>query len=187
MHERLMKNCPWHAPPHRPSFASNTFHITAACYQHSPYIGHTPERMDAFSESLLAACKPYAEKINAWCVLPNHYHLLLYTRDILSLLAELGRLHGRTSYTWNGEEQTRGRQVFHRAVEREMRSERHFFATLNYVHHNPVHHHYVERWDQWPWGSAAQFIQHMGREEALCIWKEYPVRDYGAGWDDPDL
>ena len=35
---------------------------------------------------------------------------------------------------------TCGRKVFFRAVERAMRSDRRFWATLNYVHHNPVHH-----------------------------------------------
>lgn len=186
-HERLTRNRPWHSPPHRPSFVSNTFHITAACYEHAPYIGHAPDRMDAFSESLLAACSLHAQKISAGCLLPNHYHVLLTTPDILALLAELGRLHGRSSHQWNGEEQTRGRQVFHRAAEREMRSERHFYATLNYVHHNPVRHGYVTRWDQWPWSSAVQFLQQTDRAEAERIWRTYPLRDYGNGWDDAEL
>lgn len=113
--------------------------------------------------------------------------MLVETADILGLLHKLGRFHGRTSYTWNGEENTRGRQVFFQTVERAMRSDRHFWATLNYVHHNPVHHGYVERWTNWPWSSATEFLAQTDLEEAKRIWREYPLDDYGRGWDDPDL
>jgi len=143
--------------------------------------------MDAFSTALLALVSPPTYRTVAWCVLPNHYHLLVEAPDILRLLQSLGQFHGRTSYQWNGEEQTRGRKVFFRAVERAIKSERHFWATMNYVHHNPVHHRYVQRWADWRWSSAADFLAQMGHEEAERIWRSYPVREYGKGWDDPDL
>lgn len=60
-------------------------------------------------------------------------------------------------------------------------------ATLNYVHHNAVHHGYVARWTDWPWSSAFDYLQTVGREEARRVWKAYPIRRYGSGWDDPDL
>jgi REP element-mobilizing transposase RayT len=93
----------------------------------------------------------YAGETFAWCVLPNHYHALVEAPDIKRLLHELGLLHGRTSHAWNGEEQTCGRKVFFRVVERAMRSDRHYWATLNYIHHNPVRHGYAECWTDWPW------------------------------------
>jgi putative transposase len=143
--------------------------------------------MDGFSTTLLDLFQQHAARTVAWCVLPNHYHALVEAPNILKLLHELGRLHGRTSYAWNGEENTRGRQVFHRATERFMRSERHFFATVNYVHNNPVHHGYVRLWTEWRWSSAADYLAQMGRAEAERVWKEYPLRDYGKKWDDAGI
>jgi putative transposase len=64
-----------------------------------------------------------------------------------------------------------------------MKSERHFWATMNYVHHNPVYHPYVERWQDWPWSSAAEFLEQVGRERTEQIWREYPILDYGKKWD----
>ena len=162
------------------------FHITAACFEHHPLIGHSPERMDAFTGDLLAVFKAHASRTFAWCVLPNHYHALVEVPDILGLLRELGRLHGRTSYNWNGEEKSRGRKVFFRAMERAMLSERHYWATLNYVHHNPVHHGYVDHWSDWPWGSAPDYLARTDPAEAKRTWREYPLGDYGKGWDDPE-
>jgi len=178
---------PWHSPPHRADDSHLHFHITAACFEHQPYLGYSPARLDAFARDLLALFAAHAAEAFAWCVLPNHYHALVETPNILALLRELGRLHGRTSHTWNGEEDTRGRKVFFRAAERAMRSDRHFWATLNYVHHNPVHHGCVEHWTDWPWSSAAEFLAQTDPEEAKRIWREYPLGDYGRGWDDPTL
>ncbi len=184
---RKASRYPWHSPPHRADSGCLHFHITAACFEHRPHIGHSPGRLDAFTRELLALFTPCDSRVFAWCVLPNHYHALVETGDVLVLLRELGRLHGRLSHTWNGEEDARGRQVFFRAVERAMRSDRHFWATMNYVHHNPVHHGYVERWTDWPWSSATEFLAQTDPDEAKRIWREYPLDDYGQGWDDSTL
>jgi len=178
---------PWHSPPHRPNYGHLHFLISASCYEHAPRIGFSPMRMDSFSAALLETLAQHATRTVAWCVLPNHYHALVESPNILRLLYELGRLHGRTSHSWNGEESTRGRQVFHRATERFMRSERHFFATLNYVHNNPVHHAYVRLWTEWPWSSAVEYLEQTGRAEAERIWKEFPLREYGKKWDEASL
>ena len=143
--------------------------------------------METFSRALLELLHLHTTCVVVWCVLPNHYHALVETTDVLNLLREIGRLHGRTSHAWNGEENTRGRQVFHGATERYMRSERHLFATVNYIHHNPVHHGYVKHWTEWPWSSATDYLEQVGQEEALQLWHAYPILDYGKGWDDPEL
>ncbi|SRR6266568_170749 len=184
---RKERGYPWHSPPHRPNFGHLRFLISAACYEHRDYIGQTLERMDSFSRDLLAVFAEYASKPFAWCVLPNHYHALVEAPDINRWLHQLGLFHGRTSHAWNGEENIRGRKVFFRVVERAMRSDRHYFATLNYVHHNPVRHGYVERWTDWPWSSGKSFLQMTGFEEAKRIWRDYPIREYGKEWDEPRM
>ena len=181
---RKARGYPWHSPPHRPNFGHLRFLISAACYQHRHYIGHSPERMDNFTRDLLALFRTHSNQTFAWCVLPNHYHALVAAPNIKCLLHELGLLHGRTSHGWNREEGSRGRKIFFRAVERAMRSERHYWATLNYVHHNPVKHGYAACWADWPWSSATGYLMQTGTEKAKRIWLEYPIRDYGKGWDE---
>jgi len=178
---------PWHSPPHRPNFGHHRFLISASCYEHHHYIGESPERTDNFSRDLLAVFTAHTSQTFAWCVLPNHYHALVEALDLKLLLHELGLLHGRTSHAWNGEENARDRKVFFRAVERAMRSDRHYWATLNYVHHNPVRHGYVERWTDWRWSSAVEYLAQTGVQEAKRIWQNYPIRDYGKSWDDPGM
>ena len=176
---------PWHSPAHREN-QSGRYLLTAACFEHQPVVGHSPERMAQFAADWLQLLEGFCEEINAWCLLPNHYHALVLTCRLPDLLAETGRLHGRTSFRWNGEDHQRGRKVWFNCAETGMKSERHFYATLNYVHHNPVHHGYARLWTEWPFGSAAGFMEQAGRAEAERMWREYPVLDYGKDWDPPE-
>jgi putative transposase len=69
-------------------------------------------------------------------------------------------------------------------AETAMKSDRHYLATVNYVHHNPVKHGYVANWHDWPFGNAREYLDVVGRDEAERVWKEYPIGSFGAGWDD---
>lgn len=177
---------PWHSPPHCTS-DSGVYMLTAACFEHRPIIGLTPERMAQFELDLLARCRAHCDAVFAWTVLPNHYHALLKTHDIHALLAEIGRLHGRTSYNWNGEEDSRGRQVWCRTAETGMKSDRHFCASLLYVFNNPVRHGYVEKWQDWPYTNVREWLASIGRKRAAELWEQYPIDRYGDEWDPPEL
>ena len=176
---------PWHGPPHHHYADRGLFHLFAACYGHAPILGVSPQRMADCEGELIDTLIECSEQIHAWCILPNHYHVLVDTPELDAVTHALGQFHGRSSHRWNGEDGARGRKAWHRCSDRAIRSERHFWASMNYVHNQPVHHRYVERWQDWPYASAAWFIEDVGREEAERIWREYPVRDYGKGWDEP--
>jgi putative transposase len=176
---------PWHSPPH--ALQKNWFHISAACYEHQSIVGHSPERLAKFERDLIAAVSAETEALLGWCVLPNHYHLLVQSINVTFCRRALGLLHGRNSRAWNLEDGTQGRGCWYRCLPRELHSERHKWAALNYIHHNPIHHGYVSRWQEWPFSSAGTFLQQVGQSRAEEIWREYPVLDMGKGWDDPGI
>lgn len=180
---RRGRKLPWHSPPHLDLEGVHQYLISSACFDHAPIVGASPERMTQCEADVLQVCSEFCLAIHAWCVLPNHYHLVVKSERIEELRNGLGSFHGRSSFAWNGEDQQRGRQVWYNCFERPIKSDRHFWATLNYVHHNPVHHGYVERWQEWPWSSAAIFLESVGKEEAKAIWRDYPILDYGKKWD----
>jgi len=175
---------PWHSPQHRSSKHTHAWMFTAACFEHAPRIGQSEGRMAAFEDALLTTVRDHSVSISAWAVMPNHYHILATTSSAPAMLTALGKLHGRLSKEWNDEENMRGRQVWYRAAETGMKTERHFWATMNYIHHNPVKHHHAARWQDWPYSSARLMLQTLGREAMIELWREYPIDDYGKGWDD---
>jgi len=180
---RRSRKLPWHSPPHFEHDGTHRYLISAACYEHNHIIGQSSERLSECEEQLLRVCAGLCLSLYAWCILPNHYHALVRTDHIGKLLHELGQFHGRSSFRWNAEDDRLGRKVWYNCFERRIRSERHFWATLNYVHHNPVRHGYVGRWQDWPWSSAADFLKEQGRDIALKLWREYPILNYGKKWD----
>jgi putative transposase len=184
---RRQRHCPWHRPPHFQSELPRCFHLSAACYSHAPVIGHSPVRMAQFEVALVDVLREDGGEARAWCVLPNHWHALAKTSDLKRTTTQLGRLHGRTSRQWNLEDDCQGRKCWHACADRRIRSDAHFWATVNYIHHNPVHHDYVTKWRDWPYSSAADYLRDTGEQEARRIWAAYPVLDYGRGWDEREM
>ncbi|MBZ0263186.1 hypothetical protein K8I28_00840 [bacterium] len=157
--------------------------ITATCFNHISIIGKSIDRLIECEKSVLAIGNELSKEVFAWCVLPNHYHILLQTDNIKKLLFELGRFHGRSSRKWNLEDKTPGRKVWFNYVERPLKSERHFWEAMNYIHNNPIHHGYVDQWQEWLFSSAHKFLADVGREEAGMLWKKFPADELKSVWD----
>ena len=172
-----------HSPPHFDQDGPARYLLTAACYEHRHIIGKSASRMSECEFEVLQICREHSEAIYAWCFLPNHYHILLETDQMKALRKEIGLFHGWSSFKWNAEDNKRGRQVWHNCVERKIRSERHYYAALNYVLNNAVKHGYVERWQDWPWSNAREYLEETGIDRATEIWREYPILNFGKSWD----
>src|SRR5205814_4506792 len=76
---RRLRERPWHSPPHWEFAGLLQFMISGTCFEHHHIIGASLERMTECEDALLRACQQFATKLYAWCVLPNHYHLLVQT------------------------------------------------------------------------------------------------------------
>ncbi|TWU41002.1 transposase [Novipirellula artificiosorum] len=185
--DRIAHDLPVHSLAHFENNSTSYYLITAACYEHKHIIGRSPARIQAFERELVQLLDDECHQVFAWTVLPNHYHALVDAPSILDVLQSLGKLHGRNSFFWNGEEGARGRKVWCNAAETAMKSQGHYYASMNYVLHNAVHHGYVDKWTDWPYCSATEYLERIGREKALQIWNRYPIYDFGKDWDPADL
>jgi putative transposase len=179
--DRQQRGYPWHGPPHRVREA-NYYLFSAANFEHSPVMSSESRRL-AFQTRLLELFGGEGIGVCAWAVLPNHYHVLALVPDISEAASVFQRLHGSTSRQWNLEDNRAGRKVWYRYSDRAIRSEKHFYATVNYLHFNPVKHGHVERVDEWATSSFGAYMEAKGREWLAELWRKYPVKDYGKGWD----
>ena len=131
---RKARGYPWHGPPHVGSDSAYRI-VSAACYEHQSVL-YTPERLAWLEDELLSTIRQAEVHCPAWCILPNHYHILVFVGDAKAFSQLLGRVHGRTSFLMNREDGTTGRTVWHRCQDRFMRSDGHYYTSLNYIHHN---------------------------------------------------
>lgn len=179
--QRKLQGYPWHSPPHLDG--SGQFHIvTGACYEHASIL-KTTRRLEWFEKEIINHIKDQGLACAGWVVLPNHYHLLVKIDDMQQFSRAQGQLHGRTSFQINREDNEIGRKVWFRFQDRCMSGEAHYFTTLNYIHNNPVKHDYVEKWGDWPYSSFHWYLKEKGRDWLLELWRDYPVLNYGDGWD----
>lgn len=172
---------PWHAPPH-PIQEANYYVLTAANFEHSCVMS-TEERRVEFQTRLLDEFQDNGVEAIAWVILPNHYHMLAFLPEFERAASVFQHLHGSTSRKWNLEDQRVGRKVWYRYTDRMIRSERHFYATINYIHYNPVKHGWASRADEWVCSSIWAYLETKGRDWLVDIWRRHPLKDYGKGWD----
>ena len=192
--QRLARGYPPHRPPH-PIQDQPFYLLTAACYEHQCHIRTEPRRKELLGR-LFRNFIEVGIELRGWVILPNHYHLLVYLGDnenqnlpaqVIKPYQNLERVikqtHGATSRLWNLEENAQGRKVWYAYSDRAIRSERHYYTTLNYIHYNPVKHRWVSSPYDWSWSSVHWYLNMKGREWLRDSWIQYPVKSYGKSWD----
>lgn len=98
-------------------------------------------------------CTKAGTKVWAWCLMPNHVHLILVPAHADGLRAALAPAHRR--YTWeiNQREGWRGHLWQSRFASFPM-DDAHVHACLRYVELNPVRARLAARPEDWRWSSA---------------------------------
>jgi putative transposase len=175
--DRCRKKYPVHGLPHFSDGTPGVFFITGTNYRHREIVGKTDHRMSDFTNRLFEVIQNCSFEINAFCLLRNHYHVLVDGQDVADLRKSLGILHGRTSRWWNLEDESVGRKVWNGVFDTLVRTNRQYYSTMNYIHNNPVKLGFCEKVTEWPWSTASSFINAVGREEAIRIWKSYPAKE----------
>ena len=110
-----------------------------------------------FYDCLAAAMPRYGVQVHAWCLLDNHFHLLLFSEsgrlsDAMRFLG--GRFTQRINYR-NG----RDGPIFRgRFTSIAIESDAHLVRASRYIHRNPVEAGLVAEPWQWPWSSAQAYL-----------------------------
>jgi len=147
-----------HSPLHRLTEAG-AYMVTAGTYQKAPYF-RREQRLTLLCEGLLRLTREHGWQLQAWAVFPNHYHFVATSPpEAQSLRALLRRLHAGTAKEINQLDHAPGRKVWFEYWDTRITNERSYFARLNYVHRNAVHHELVREPTLYAWCSAGWFAR----------------------------
>ena len=149
--QRQKDGLPWHGPPHFDAPGEYRI-VTGACYEHRSILAASIA-WSGFPVNCFPASRKSARLAMPGWSCPVIIIILVQIGEMKEFSHQLGKLHGRTSHTMNKEDGADGRQVWYRCQDRCMRSESHYYATMNYIHNNPVKHGYVTLWTDWPFSS----------------------------------
>jgi putative transposase len=125
-----------------------------------------------YRDLLAENCRAADVEVWAWCLMPNHVHLILVPSDPDGLRRALARVHRhyagiiqarrkRSGHFWQGR---------FGAVAMD---EEHLAAALRYVSLNPVRARLVERAQDWRWSSTRAHLR--GKDDGLTALA--PIRD----------
>jgi putative transposase len=125
-----------------------------------------------YRDLLAENCRSADVEVWAWCLMPNHVHLILVPSDPDGLRRALARVH--RSYA--GLIQARRKRSGHFWQGRfgaVAMDESHLAAAVRYVSLNPVRARLVERAQDWRWSSARAHLR--GKDDGVTALK--PIRD----------
>jgi putative transposase len=111
-----------------------------------------------YRDLLAEHCRAAGVEVWAWCLMPNHVHLILVPSDPDGLRHALARVHQR----YAGVIQARRKRTGHFWQGRfgaVAMDEEHLAAALRYVSLNPVRARLVARPRDWPWASSRAHLR----------------------------
>jgi putative transposase len=109
-------------------------------------------------------CAKEGVSILAWCLMPNHVHLVAVPKTAEGLARAIGEAHRRYTRLVNFREGWRG-YLWQGRFASFVMDRRHCVAAARYIERNPVRAGMVKRAWEWPWSSAAAHV--AGRGDAL--------------------
>ncbi len=130
-----------------------------------------------YRELIAASCRAAGVSVWAYCLMPNHVHLILTPGDRDGLRAALGEAHRRYSRHVNFREGWRGYLWQGRFASVAM-DEPHLMACARYVEMNPVRAGLAAAAGDWPWSSARAHL--TGRSDALV--DVHPLLERAPDW-----
>jgi putative transposase len=137
--------------PRRPRhlLGDGTFHITARGVAASE-IFLDDHDYRAFLVLFRDAVNRFAWRTRAFCLMPNHYHLVVSTPRI-ELSAGMHRLNCLYAMRFNNRNERPGHLFQNRFDARVVEGDRHIRNVCRYVVNNPVRAGLVKRREDWPW------------------------------------
>ena len=129
-----------------------------------------------YRDLLSEACRREGVAVWAYCLMPNHVHLILTPRTGEGLGRALGKAHRRYSAFVNARMRVTG-HLFQARFSSVVMDEDHLMAAARYVALNPVRAGSPARPDDWRWSSVGAHL--AGRDDGLVM----PRRSLSAAAD----
>jgi putative transposase len=127
------------------------YHVTSRGVRREPIYADNQDRK-VFVSLLDEAVKRYVWQLSAYCLMTNHYHVVLKTPDA-NLSAGMQWLKGRYAQWFNWRHGLEGHVFFRRFKSVLVESEWHFLEVIRYVLLNPVRAGMCRRAAHWEWSS----------------------------------
>ena len=133
----------------------------------------------AFERVLLDAMAKQPTRLLAYCLMPNHWHLVLWPQEDAELTGFVRWLTHTHSMRWHAHYHTAGSGHIYQGRFKSfpVQADDHYYAVVRYVERNALRANLVGRAEQWRWSSLWQRL-HPG-EKMAGILQPWPLPEPG--------
>ena len=130
----------------------------------------------AFEKILNEAHERTGIRIAAYCLMPNHWHLLLWPRDDGELSEVMRWITVTHTQRWHAHRQSFGSGPVYQGRFKSfpVQTDEHFLTVARYVERNALRAKLVKRAEQWQWSSLWRWAQ--GDPKLLAFLSDWPVK-----------
>jgi putative transposase len=127
----------------------------------------------AFLTCLVEAQRKFPLRVLAYCIMPNHFHLVLWPSEDDQLPRFMHRLTSTHAKRWHVRRQSVGTGAVYQSRYKAfpVQCDRHFLNVCRYVERNPLRAGLVGRAEDWAWSSLADRRQ----ADPLMLLTAWPV------------
>lgn len=123
----------------------------------------------AFENVLLEAVERSDMRLLAYCLMPNHWHLMVWPRNDGELSQFVGWLTLTHTQRWHAHRNSTGTGHVYQGRFKSFVVEEgeHYYTVARYVERNAQRAKLVRRAEKWPWGSLARWLRGNPEDKAL--------------------
>ena len=152
-------------------------HVTQRGNRRLPTFFHESD-YDSYIELMAESCRKRGVEIWAYCLMPNHVHLIAVPESETSLARAIAEAHRRYTVMINSRENWRG-YLWHGRFASFPLDETHLLTAVRYIELNPVRAGLARKPEDYEWSSARAHIE--GQDDWLAACK--PLFDIvGEDW-----
>jgi putative transposase len=172
---RILNGYPEHSPSDILSEGVCTF-ITSKVANESPILNDI-RRLTWFESTLNKTFKDFGVKLTGWVVFPDHFHLLLENDSAEKIPHILDEIISISTYRWNTEDSLIARKIWNEYKQTNIDGLENRYAALNYIHNNPIKHHYSSQQSDWLWSSLGLYQRDHGFNWLIEKMLKYPFHE----------
>jgi len=132
-----------------------------------------PADYAAFEKVLLQAVERTGTRLLAYCLMPNHWHLVVWPRTDGELSRFVGWLTLTHTQRWHAHRHSAGSGHVYQGRFKSfpVQENGHFYTVARYVERNALRANLVSRAEQWEWGSLHRWLRGSAEDkELLAAW-----------------
>jgi putative transposase len=160
--------------PNRAAEGGYVYHVLNRANARLPIFENTAD-FEAFERVLVEALERFRTPLLAYCLMPNHWHLILWPQKDGELSRFVGWLTLTHTQRWHAHRGTAGTGHLYQGRFKSfpIQEDDHFYTVCRYVERNPLRANLVRRADAWRWGSLGRMTH--GDAESRAILARWPL------------